>query len=470
MNRRIRTIFWLMTLCIMGVYGFQGYWLWTTYQLNRRQFSQSVQDALAQVMQRQQVAEADRLFAGEMSLNTSSEGGQTQVFVRRFNAEEGRIRVFVDERAKKTQVPVKAKVPADTLARRISGLLLNHWSGGAVFDLSKLRKAYALELTNRGINASFRLDTLQIRPQKTAENFVIFDSRTTNANTEGIQTIPMPINPRRYLFAQASFGSPALYLVQRMGWTLGSSLLLLLLTTGCFLLMLSTILRQKKLSEVKNDFINNMTHELKTPIATVTAAVDALQHFGALNDPQKTQTYLIISRNNLQRLSDLVEKVLNLAVEEKRELVIRPEPLNLAQLVNELVTSHQVQAQKPVQFEVAIPATTTVSVDRVHFSNALNNLIDNAIKYSGEQVSVRLNYQARSNGWQFTVADTGIGIPSAYQTAIFDRFFRVPTGNLHPVKGFGLGLAYVRQVVERHSGRVSVRSEPGKGSEFILTF
>lgn len=466
MNRRIRTIFWLMTLCILGVYGFQGYWLWTTYQLNRRQFSQSVQDALAQVMQRQQVAEADRLLSGEMSLNTSSEGGQTQVIVRRFNAEEGRIRVFVDERAKKATT----KAPADTLARRISGLLLNHWAGGAVFDLSKLRSAYALELKNRGINAPFRLDTLQIRPQKTAENIVIFDSRTTNVNAEGVQTIPMPVNPRRNLFAQASFGSPALYLVQRMGWTLGSSLLLLLLTTGCFLLMLSTILRQKKLSEVKNDFINNMTHELKTPIATVTAAVDALQHFGALNDPQKTQTYLTISRNNLQRLSDLVEKVLNLAVEEKRELVIRPEPLNLAQLVNELVTSHQVQAQKPVQFEVTIPATTTVSVDRVHFSNALNNLIDNAIKYSGEQVLVRLNYQARPNGWQFSVADTGIGISTAYQTAIFDRFFRVPTGNLHPVKGFGLGLAYVRQVVERHGGRVSVRSEPGKGSEFLLTF
>ncbi|TAE21772.1 MAG: sensor histidine kinase [Cytophagales bacterium] len=472
MNRRIRTIFWLMTLCIVGVYGFQGYWLWTTYQLNRRQFSQSVQDALAQVMQRQQVAEADRLLSGELSMNTSSEGGQTQVFVRRFNAEEGRIRVFVDERAKKAEIPGKAtvKAPADTLARRISGLLLNHWAGGAVFDLSKLRTAYALELKNRGINAPFRLDTLQIRPQKTAENIVIFDTRTTNPNAEGVQTIPMPINPRRYLFAQASFGSPALYLIQRMGWTLGSSLLLLLLTTGCFLLMLNTILRQKKLSEVKNDFINNMTHELKTPIATVAAAVDALQHFGALNDPQKTQTYLTISRNNLQRLADLVEKVLNLAVEEKRELVIHPEPLDLAQLVNDLVTNHQVQAQKSVQFTVAIPATTTVSVDRVHFSNALNNLIDNAINYSGEQVSVRLGYQARPNGWQFTVADTGIGIPTTYQTAIFDRFFRVPTGNLHPVKGFGLGLAYVRQVVERHGGQVAVRSEPGKGSEFILTF
>jgi two-component system, OmpR family, phosphate regulon sensor histidine kinase PhoR len=487
MNLRIRRIFWLMTGCILGVYGFQGYWLWTTYQLNRQQLAQSVQDALVQVIQQEQVAEADRLFKSDMALNTP--GGQTQVVVRQFDVgEAGGIGVFVDKRettplnAAKPEKPrviafrasanptTNPKLPADTLASRISSLLLNQWAGRAVVDLSKLRKAYTAELQKRGIDASSRLDTLRIKPKQGSANILIFDSRTTRDTTEGIQTMPMPLNPQRHLFAQASFASPTLYLVRQMGWVLGSSLLLLLLTTGCFLLMLSTILRQKKLSEVKNDFINNMTHELKTPIATVAAAVDALQHFGALGDPQKTQTYLTISRNNLQRLADLVEKVLNLAVEEKQDLVIDPEPLNLGQLVNDLVANHQVQAQKPIDFVVDVPDSTTVSVDRTHFGNALNNLIDNAIKYSGDPVTVRLSYQVRPGGWQFTVADTGIGIPPTYQTAIFDRFFRVPTGNLHPVKGFGLGLAYVRQVVERHGGRVEVQSEPGRGSTFTLTF
>ena len=234
--------------------------------------------------------------------------------------------------------------------------------------------------------------------------------------------------------------------------------------------MLSTILRQKKLSEVKNDFINNMTHELKTPIATVTAAVEALQHFGALNDPKKTQTYLTISQNNLQRLSDLVEKVLNLAVEEKRALVLRPEPINLYDIVNELIASHQLKTPKPVTFQVDIPTDTIVTVDRIHFANALNNLIDNAINYSRNQVTVRLSFQRSEQGWQLAVADDGIGIAKTYQSAIFDRFFRVPTGDLHPVKGFGLGLAYVRQVIERHGGYISLRSEPGKGSEFLLKF
>ncbi len=213
-----------------------------------------------------------------------------------------------------------------------------------------------------------------------------------------------------------------------------------------------------------------MTHELKTPIATVTAAVEALQHFGALTDPKKTQTYLTISQNNLQRLSDMVEKVLNLAVDEKRELVLRPEPINLHDLVQELIASHQVKTPKPVTFQVDIPTDTLVTVDSIHVGNALNNLIDNAINYSGDQVTVRLTFQCSGQGWQLAVADDGIGIPKTYQSAIFDRFFRVPTGDLHPVKGFGLGLAYVRQVVERHGGRIQVASEPGEGSEFRLTF
>jgi len=128
------------------------------------------------------------------------------------------------------------------------------------------------------------------------------------------------------------------------------------------------------------------------------------------------------------------------------------------------------KAPKPVTFQVNIPKNTYVNVDRVHFTNVLNNLIDNAINYSRDKVTIRLLFKAQAEGWQLAVADDGIGIAKTYQASIFDRFFRVPTGDLHPVKGYGLGLAYVRQVIERHGGRVSLRSELGKGSEFLLKF
>ncbi len=452
-----------------------------------------MRDALFSVLQNRQMVEANRLFAKQgnkepmrmiiRQFDGATNREQIRVIVRQPGSPSNRklphkptgravaVDQFYQRLPPGTDTPLLES--PDTLAHRISTMLLLNWAEGTRINLAKLSDAYRAELIQRGISPAFKLDTVSVRPQKPAKNVLIRQSDAPSKLNDApivMNKLVVPINPIRNLFAQVTFETPTFYLLRRMGWLLGGSVLLVLLTTGSFLFMLSTILRQKKLSEVKNDFINNMTHELKTPIATVTAAVEALQHFGALNDPQKTQTYLAISQNNLQRLSDLVEKVLNLAVEEKRELVLHPESINLNDVVTDLVTSHQLKATKPVTFHVNIPAATTVTVDRVHFSNALNNLIDNAINYSKERVTIQLSFQRNEPGWQLSVTDDGIGIARTYQSAIFDRFFRVPTGDLHPVKGFGLGLAYVRQVVERHGGHVSLRSEPGKGSEFLLTF
>ncbi|QJW89256.1 HAMP domain-containing histidine kinase [Spirosoma taeanense] len=490
MNRRIRSIFWLMTLCIIGINAFQGYWLWTTYHLKSQQYNQMMRDALFSVLQQHQVAEANRLFARQG--NKEPMRMRIHPFIDRASQQQVRVirrpsRPPLSARGThppdlhtvtlvkvEQPLPPGTEVPVfespDTLAHRISTLLLLDWTEGTRINLARLSDAYRAELIQRDINPAFTLDTVSV-PQKTSSATRVHqvDTRPEQRGTPNVlNKIVMPVNPVRNLFAQVTFETPTFYLLRRMGWLLGGSVFILLLTTGSFLFMLSTILRQKKLSEVKNDFINNMTHELKTPIATVTAAVEALQHFGALDDPAKTQTYLAISQNNLQRLSDLVEKVLNLAVEEKRELALRPEPINPRAMVSELIANHQLKAPKSITFQVDMPADTLVTVDRVHFANALNNLIDNAIKYSGESVSIRIAGRQEGPIWWLSVKDNGIGIPKAYQGAIFDRFFRVPTGNLHPVKGFGLGLSYVRQVVERHGGLVEVTSEPGQGSEFTV--
>ncbi|GAB4044501.1 hypothetical protein GCM10028774_64100 [Spirosoma jeollabukense] len=488
-----------MTLCIIGINAFQGYWLWTTYHLKSQQYNQTMRDALFSVLQNRQIVEANRLFARQ---GRDKSLKPTRTIIRQFDGTTNReqIQVIVSEPGpplspKRTHKPARRAITVDglyprlslgppgidtplfespdTLARRISTLLLLDWAEGTRINLTKLTDAYRAELLQRGLNPTFNFDTLSVQPQKTAKNGLVRQwgaPSTSNDSPSVLNKLVVPINPIRNLFAQVTFETPTFYLLRRMGWLLGGSVVLILLTTGSFLFMLSTILRQKKLSEVKNDFINNMTHELKTPIATVTAAVEALQHFGALDNPRKTQTYLAISRNNLQRLADLVEKVLNQAVEEKRELSLHPEPINLNDIVADLVTSHQLKAPKPITFQVNIPAHTLVSVDRVHFGNALNNLIDNAINYSSDRVTIQLTFLKNVAGWQLSVTDNGIGIARTYQSAIFERFFRVPTGDLHPVKGFGLGLSYVRQVVERHGGRILLRSEPGKGSEFRLIF
>ncbi len=454
-----------------------------------------MRDALFSVLQQRQMVEANRLFAkqgNEKSLKP------TRMIIRQFDGTTNReqIRVIVRQpgpplSAKGNPKPANRAITVngfyqqippdtetqlfespDTLAHRISTLLLLDWAEGTRINLAKLSDAYRAELIQRGINPAFKLDTVSVHPQKPTKKVVVLQLNAPskpNDKPNVMNKLVVPINPIRNLFAQVTFETPMFYLLRRMGWLLSGSVLLVLLTTGSFLFMLSTILRQKKLSEVKNDFINNMTHELKTPIATVTAAIEAMQHFGALDDPKKTQTYLAISQNNLQRLSDLVEKVLNLAVEEKKELVLNPEWVKPSELINQSIGNYHLKADKSVGFEIAVEnADEPVLIDRFHMTNVLNNLIENAIKYSGESVNIRIASQQQEHVWRLSVRDNGIGIPKAYQGAIFDRFFRVPTGNLHPVKGFGLGLSYVRQVVEKHGGLAEVISEPGKGSEFTL--
>jgi signal transduction histidine kinase len=491
MKRRIRSIFWLMVVCMVGINGFQGYWLYNTYQLTASQFARTAREALASVVQRHQLDIArhfvdktpgvkDRLVVFQ---NTTDDGHFDRIVVRQHDSasrQQSQLRVTVrKELADANNRFVLRTATTDsagttdsvrknlsTVARRLSKLLINNW-GRQPINMQKLSAAYHQELRLRDADASMVLDTFSI-PLRQPGAHPASTARGTSRPGFSLQTPPVILNPFQELYVQASFKPPTFYILRQMGGLLAGSVLLLALTTGCFWLMLSTILRQKKLSDVKNDFINNMTHELKTPLATVSAAVEALQNFGALNDPVKTQTYLSISRTELQRLSDLVEKVLNIAVDERQQLELAPEAVQPAELVAEIVARHQLQAAKPVKFNVQVAPAAPVLFDRLHMGNVINNLIDNAIKYSREAVTITIRGRQEATGWHLSVADDGPGIEPGYQEAIFDRFFRVPTGNLHNVKGFGLGLYYVRQVVERHGGRIDVRSGLGRGSEFSL--
>ncbi|KAA9327675.1 HAMP domain-containing histidine kinase [Hymenobacter busanensis] len=476
MKRRIRSIFWLMALCILGINGFQAYWLYNTYQLSTTQFQRTAREALQSVVQQYQLAAARQFIRGSgpekvVIFQSFSQDGDAldRVIVQNHNGAKPdstrQLRRVALQRELLTRLPQRR--PADTLARHLSRLLIGDWKSSQQVNLPRLQQAYRAELDLRGIPTAFVLDTLRI-PIAERSRAALLEPQSARLAAVDFRTAPVALNPINYLYVQAGFATPAFYILRQMGGLLGGSVLLLALTTGCFVLMLSTILKQKKLSEVKNDFINNMTHELKTPLATVSAAVEAMQHFGVLQDAQKTQTYLSISRHELQRLSDLVERVLNIAVEERQTLTLNPELVRPAELVDELVARHQLKAAKPVQFTVDISPADAVRLDRTHVSGVINNLIDNAIKYSREQVSIAIRGRREASGWRLTVQDDGIGIPSSYQEAIFDRFFRVPTGNLHPVKGFGLGLYYVRQVVERHGGTIDVRSSPNQGSEFSM--
>lgn len=494
MKRRIRSIFWLMMVCMLGINGFQGYWLYSTYQLTASQFARTAREALASVVQRQQLNLArqfvDRHPGAKERLvvfqNMTEDGHFDRVVVRRPEGTNPTSQLKITVQRQQTDTtgrlepgerPARISFRLDTpnsltrklstAANTLSKLLINNWAGSKPTDLRQLAIDYHQELRLREADATLALDTFSMPLRRPGTRPATPDARPTRPGYP-LQTPPVLLDPFREQYVQAAFQPPSSYILRQMGGLLTGSVVLLTLTTGCFWLMLSTILRQKKLSEVKSDFINNMTHELKTPLATVSAAVEALQNFGALRDPVKTQAYLHISRTELQRLSDLVEKVLNIAVDERQPLELAPEAVQPAELVAEIVARHQLQAAKPVRFDVEVPAAAAVHFDRLHMGNVINNLVDNAIKYSRGAVTVTIRARQETAGWRLSVADDGPGIASAYQEAVFDQFFRVPTGNLHNVKGFGLGLFYVRQVVERHGGHIAVRSGRGRGSEFTL--
>jgi len=223
---------------------------------------------------------------------------------------------------------------------------------------------------------------------------------------------------------------------------------------------------------LKNEFISNITHELKTPIATVGVAIEALKNFNAIHDPERTREYLDISQNELQRLGLLVDKVLKLSMFEKKEMELKKEHFDCKQLTEEVMNSMRLQFEK---YHAKVNLRTTgdnfiVEADKLHITSVIYNLLDNALKYSRENPVIDVLLKSNPDNIEFSVSDNGIGIPPAYKEKVFDKFFRVPTGDKHNIKGYGLGLSYVAEVIKRHQGNVQVESELGKGSTFTAKF
>lgn len=261
--------------------------------------------------------------------------------------------------------------------------------------------------------------------------------------------------------------------LRQMAGILTTSLVILLILGFSFWYLIRTILRQKTLEEMKSDFTNNITHELKTPIAVAYAATDALLNFHQADDPGKRERYLRICQEQLGRLGGLVEQILSMSMERRKTFRLRLEEIRLADLLPSLIELHKLKADKPVHITLDIvPEDLTVTADRTHLANIVSNLLDNAVKYSRDRADITVRCRrTETDGrtWvEINVADHGIGIARDRQPHVFDKFYRVPTGNLHEVKGYGLGLFYVKTMVEKHGGTVEVKSEPGKGSEFIV--
>lgn len=271
-----------------------------------------------------------------------------------------------------------------------------------------------------------------------------------------------------------SFPNSIRYLLASMWLMLACSTLFTLTILFGFAYTIMVIIRQKKLSDIKTDFINNMTHEFKTPIATISLAVDSINNPKVAHDPSKLEYFSRIIREENKRMNAQVEHVLQMAQIEKGDLNLRNEPMNIHELIHTAVDliSLQVESKGGTLKTNLLAENPVVSGDPVHLSNVLFNLFDNANKYSPLNPEILISTQNNRDGILVSVKDKGMGMTQDTQKKIFDKFYRVPTGNLHDIKGFGLGLSYVKVIIEKHKGWISVISEPGKGStfEFFIPF
>ncbi len=256
-----------------------------------------------------------------------------------------------------------------------------------------------------------------------------------------------------------SFYSPYLYL---------STIVVLVLIF--FGYAVTVILRQKKLSEVKTDFINNMTHELKTPISTIGLSSEMIMRSEIDQDPEKIRKYAGLIFKENKRLEKQVERVLNVAKLDKNEISLKKEPLNIHELLDEVkdtVDFNQNSEGGELILELSAEVAI-ISADPVHITNVIYNLVDNAQKYCRRTPQITIRTRNEKRNLIIEVEDNGIGIKRESQKMIFDKFYRVPTGNLHDVKGFGIGLYYVKMIVSEHKGTINVKSTPGKGTTFTI--
>ena len=259
------------------------------------------------------------------------------------------------------------------------------------------------------------------------------------------------------------------HLLKKMGFWFVSSVLFLLVLIF-FGYTISIILKQKRLSEIKTDFINNMTHELKTPISTISLSSEALMNDKILEQPDRLKNYANIIYSENERLKNQVDRVLQVASIEKESISLQLNRIDIHLLITAIVNNLKLNLDK-VNAIIELRLNSTISeinADEVHISNILKNLIDNAIKYSKKDPKIIISTVLKGNDMHITINDNGMGISKAHLPYIFEKFFRVPTGNLHNVKGFGLGLYYVKTMIDAQGGRVLVKSILDEGTTFTL--
>jgi signal transduction histidine kinase len=330
------------------------------------------------------------------------------------------------------------------------GELLSNTFKNDRLDIKLLEAIYRQELAQRDIDDKFDL------------KFSKYIFKGWNAPSESLSGYNYSTRRFKYGFHKPMIGinayfiNPRLIFFQKMKWVLLSSLLLISITIGCYIYTVKTMLSQKKLARLKDDFVNNMTHELKTPVATIGIAAEAIQDFNL--GKASADEYLGIIRYQASNLTNLIDQILKSILHDQGIISLSRQQIGLRDMIKNCIQQYQPQLQaKNAVLNIILPANELyVMGDAIHIGNVLANLFDNAIKYGSENISIEAKIVTE---WvHISFSNDGAVIPAEYMDKVFDKFFRVPSGNIHNVKGYGLGLSYARNVVQQHGGSLTLTS------------
>ena len=480
MNVRLKYIAVLVIVALVGVFAYQSYWLVQLYHTMSEQMDNNIQEAM-------RVADLKEVFLRLKSIEEKGPHGMmdvsagvgedgsiiaksvttTQVTVDGEKLEQKTVEVLrsspqPDSDSIKSEEAfmkmLEDQISVEELAAMIQqGLHLgiDRFEGTRYEKYDTLLTAGLQQLGLSGDHQLLCIKTDTVYRHSTAGYWPSSRARHFVYNWTDYGRYELTIEP-----------TTGLVLREMTGILTASGLIVLLLGLA-FYFLIRTIIRQRTLDEMKTDFTNNITHELKTPIAVAYAANDALLNFGEQADKAKQRHYLTLCRQQLERLSGMVEQILSMSMERRRRFKLNIEPINLSELLQPVIEQQQLKADKPVTITTHIePEDLTVQADRAHLSNILNNLIDNAIKYSPNEAHVEIDASSTA----ISVTDHGMGIAADKLPHIYDKFYRVPTGDLHDVKGYGLGLFYVKTMVEKHGWSIDVSSTKGEGTTFTIIF
>jgi two-component system phosphate regulon sensor histidine kinase PhoR len=475
MIRKQRFIRYLATTTVVvlaGIITLQIYWLGTSYQQQKSRFKTDIQNALSAtnvktlikkaIASKNELAEAvdlnslgtamqkageygkgDKLLEGPLS-NYSLKIIDTVKLLEYLN------KVFAPDKSKPASLgTVELKINEKEMQLYFAAYKKELWSRGIYtpFELAAVSNTGSIEWSS--------LDSAMFKaiPFKSAiEEF----SEAKPNTTYGLQ---------------AAFPDVNLYLLRKMIWMLSVTVLLILIGSYSLSHLLILFFTQKKLADLRNDFMNNMTHELKTPISSVSVALEMVLDKTKNLSTEKKDSYLLIAQKELRRLNLLTENILKILTLEKVEMNIVKEEINVQAGLQSIIErmTHLMEGKGATLSLEVIPDTMKMCADKVHLTNVMYNIIENAIKYNDKKKpEIKIHASEQNGSLVLQISDNGEGIPAKYLNNVFDKFFRIPKGNRHNVKGYGLGLSYVKGIVERHGGSITVSSVLHKGSIFTI--